>query len=108
MILTDHLAISSVKLLTMAILFHLVVLLFISWEFCQAYDESANWRNMNNYMAIKQDGTLQGWGSTVASATPPAGLTNVRVIYSSEDAFVALLSDTTLRCWGNFLHVSCW
>ena len=69
-----------------------------------AFSSSSNWRNLDAFAAIKQDGTVKAWGLASAGAVVPTDLANVHMIFSTEKAFTALLYDTTLRCWGNPLY----
>jgi hypothetical protein len=52
-------------------------------------------------LALKSDGTVEGWGQNWAGqATPPAGLSNVIGIAAGDDHSLALKSDGTVVGWG--------
>ncbi len=52
-------------------------------------------------LALRQDGTIVGWGDNQAGeSTPPAGLTNAVAISAGAADSLALKADGTVVCWG--------
>ena len=51
---------------------------------------------------MKEDGTVAAWGSSDDGGSGvPSGLSNVRAIYSTVNAFAALKEDGTVAAWGD-------
>ena len=65
------------------------------------FNPGTSWRNGNAFAALKEDGTVAAWGGSYSGGTGvPSGLSNVRVIYSTNYAFAALKEDGTVAAWG--------
>ena len=55
--------------------------------------------------ALKNDGSLVGWGNdTFHTLDIPAGLPPVRSIHVQPGAALAVLTDSTIRVWGDFTY----
>lgn len=55
----------------------------------------------NHYLALKNDGTVVGWGGTSnGTLTPPTGLGMVSAISAGDYHSMALLDDGTVVAWG--------
>ena len=67
-----------------------------------AYNSGTSWRNSKAFAALKEDGTVQAWGSPgFGGSFVPADLKDVRAIYSTQYAFAALKEDGTVQAWGS-------
>ncbi len=57
-------------------------------------------------LALRNDGTIVAWGdNTYNQISVPAGLTTVRSIHTDERASTAVLTDNTIRMWGNSAYL---
>ena len=79
-----------------------LLLLFVFFGVGSAATASTNWRNPFAFATINKDGTVSAFGLESAGGKAPVGLAHVRMIFSTNRAFTALLHDTTLRCWGKY------
>ena len=58
-------------------------------------------RNDGAFTALKNDGTVVGWGNSSGGGTAPTGLSGVTQIFSTNNAFTALKNDGTVVAWGD-------
>ena len=54
----------------------------------------------NHRIALKNDGTVIGWGDEAYKTTSPAGLSNVTAVASGANHNLALKTDGTVAAWG--------
>ena len=68
----------------------------------QAYRAGRSWRSSNTFTAVKEDGTVQGWGwAYFHYPGVPGDLKDVTAVYSTDASFAALKKDGTVRVWGD-------
>jgi hypothetical protein len=68
----------------------------------EASNPGTSWRNEYAFAALKEDGTVQAWGSSIRGGSDvPGDLKDVRAIYSTYGAFAALKEDGTVQAWGD-------
>ena len=60
--------------------------------------------NKHAFAALKEDGTVAAWGYSSSGGDAPAGLSDVKTIYSTYSAFAALKENGTVVAWGSSVN----
>ena len=79
--------------------------LSMSFTHVESYNSGTSWRNENAFAALKTDGSVVTWGSSLfggdSSSVSSSLSSDVSVVYSNFGAFAALKTDGSVVTWGD-------